>query len=390
MLDGLSSSQLTKQPSLGELPVPHDRVRRDLQHAGRFLDTQSAKETQLDDATLALVDLRERFERVIESDQVVRPLVRSAQLFDERHLHGAAAALLILPRSRVIDEDATHQAGGHREEVRAILPVDALHVHEPYVRLVHQRRGLKRVTRPLTPHAPFGDAMKLVLDERNEPLERCRVAFPPCDEQRGDVYAAWSADTAGVSFHRATPQSVLVPAKLRLKPRRNRDADGLRFAATQCLLAPLRGARHLLRPSEKLASFVTILAMGIRRSIACGMAVLGLIVATSGHAASTFASRTNHLTFSGPVGLPGVALARGTYTFLVIEAHPDIVRVQSRDGSAIYFTGFTRLVERPAGLRRDRMVTFAETPRGVPSRIDRWYPVGESTGRQFIYVDETR
>ena len=127
--------------------------------------------------------------------------------------------------------------------------------------------------------------------------------------------------------------------------------------------------------------------MAIRRSvlIAYGVAVLGLTLAASGHAASTFASRTSHLTFSGPVGLPGVELARGTYTFLVIEAHPDIVRVQSRDGSAIYFTGFTKLVERPARLGRDRMVTLAETPRGVAPRIDTWYPAGESTGRQFIY-----
>ena len=131
--------------------------------------------------------------------------------------------------------------------------------------------------------------------------------------------------------------------------------------------------------------------MAIRRSvlIACGMAVLGLTVAASGHAAGAFASRTNHLTFSRHVGLPGVTLARGTYTFLTIESHPDIVRVQSRDGSAIYYTGFTRLVKRPAGVRHDRMVTFAETPRGVPSRIDTWYPIGESTGRQFIY-DQTR
>src|SRR2546422_3020132 len=203
------STQLTEQPCLGELPVSHDRVWRDFQYAGRFLDTQSAKETQLDDATLALVDFRERFERVVEGDEIVRPLVRSAQLFDERHLH-PAAALLILPRPRVIDEQATHQPSRHREEVRAVLPVDALHVHEPDIRLVHQRSGLKRVTGALAPHAPSGDAMKLVLDVRNEPLERRPVAFPPGNEQRGDVHPPSSRYTASVSFQGATPQSVVV------------------------------------------------------------------------------------------------------------------------------------------------------------------------------------
>jgi hypothetical protein len=131
--------------------------------------------------------------------------------------------------------------------------------------------------------------------------------------------------------------------------------------------------------------------MAIRRSvlIACGIAVLALTVA-SGHATSAFTSRTDYLTFSGSVALPGVTLARGTYAFLVIESHPDIVRVQNRDGSATYFTGFTRLVNRPAGMGRDRLVTLAETPRGVPPRVDTWYPIGESTGRQFVYLDQTR
>ena len=116
-------------------------------------------------------------------------------------------------------------------------------------------------------------------------------------------------------------------------------------------------------------------------------AALSLIVVASGDAASPYVTRTSYLTFNGPIGLPGVSLAPGTYTFQVIESHPDIVRVQSHDGSAVYFTGFTRLVRRPASLRQDRAVTFAETPRGVPQRIDTWYPEGTATGRQFIYPE---
>lgn len=124
--------------------------------------------------------------------------------------------------------------------------------------------------------------------------------------------------------------------------------------------------------------------------LACGAAVLGLGIASSGKAASMVASRTNHLTFSGPVGLPGVTLARGTYPFELIPLHPDILRVLSRDGSKVYFTGFARQVSRPAGLRDDRIVTFAETPRGVAPRGNTWYPMGESTGDQFIYPDAAR
>ena len=122
----------------------------------------------------------------------------------------------------------------------------------------------------------------------------------------------------------------------------------------------------------------------------CGAVMLGLTLANPGSAASTAASQTNHLTFSGPVGLPGVTLPRGTYTFEVIPLRPDIVRVLSRDGSRVYFTGFTTRVARPAGLGADRLVTLTEMPRGVAPRIEAWYPVGQSTGSRFIYPDPTR
>lgn len=123
--------------------------------------------------------------------------------------------------------------------------------------------------------------------------------------------------------------------------------------------------------------------------IACGTAVLSLTVAASGHASGP-AVKTNHLTFSGAVGLPGVTLPRGTYTFEVVDLHPAIVRVLSRDGSRLYFTGFTTPVTRPVGQPADRLVTILETPRGVAPRIETWYPLGESTGRRFIYPDPTR
>jgi len=122
----------------------------------------------------------------------------------------------------------------------------------------------------------------------------------------------------------------------------------------------------------------------------CGAMVLGLTVASSGRAASMTAGKTNHLTFSGPVGLPGVTLPGGTYTFELIPLHPDIVRVLSRDGSSVYFTGFTRLVARPAALRTDRVVTLAETVPGVAPRIKVWYPIGEFTGQEFVYPDARR
>jgi len=123
--------------------------------------------------------------------------------------------------------------------------------------------------------------------------------------------------------------------------------------------------------------------------LACGTAMAGL-VALAGEAASLTIGKTNHLTFSAAVALLGVTLARGTYTFEVIDGQPSIVRVLSRDRSQVYFMGFTRTVTRPAGLAAARPVTLRETPRGATPRIDTWYPLGASNGHQFLYPDAAR
>ena len=48
---------------------------------------------------------------------------------------GAPPPLLSAARARAaVDEDTPHDPGGQREEVRAIVPVDVLHVHQPQIR----------------------------------------------------------------------------------------------------------------------------------------------------------------------------------------------------------------------------------------------------------------
>lgn len=120
-------------------------------------------------------------------------------------------------------------------------------------------------------------------------------------------------------------------------------------------------------------------------SVIGGAVVLGLAMTSSGGATPMAVDQQHHLTFSGAVGLPGVTLPGGTYTFELIPLHPNIVRVRSRDGSRQYFTGFTRQVARPAGLGTDGWVTFNETRRDVPPRIKVWYPDGMSGGQEFVY-----
>ena len=118
-------------------------------------------------------------------------------------------------------------------------------------------------------------------------------------------------------------------------------------------------------------------------------ALLALTAAPAVTAHATL-SKTMYVTVSGPVRLPGVTLNAGTYIFELADPIDawDIVRVLSRRRDRVYFQGFTRRVERPAGLRPDQVVLLGEAPKGVPPPIMVWYPTDESTGRQFIYRSE--
>ena len=99
-------------------------------------------------------------------------------------------------------------------------------------------------------------------------------------------------------------------------------------------------------------------------------------------------SRTTYATFNRPVALPGVELKAGTYIFELASPHSqlNLVRVSSRDRSRIYLTAFTRIVDRPAGLRADRVVTLGEARGDNPAPIRAWFPSASGSGHEFIYT----
>src|SRR5262245_43003583 len=126
----------------------------------------------------------------------------------------------------------------------------------------------------------------------------------------------------------------------------------------------------------------------LKRNIVWGLGaalLCGLTLMPRAFAAPT-ADRTTYLTFSQAVRLPGVSLDAGTYIFERADsASGRLVRVLSRDRKKSYFLGFTYLVDRPLGLREGAMVSLGETPAGTPPPIVAWWPIGETTGHEFIY-----
>lgn len=117
-----------------------------------------------------------------------------------------------------------------------------------------------------------------------------------------------------------------------------------------------------------------------------GLLFLGLTILSATHAFGD-TRRTMYLTFNRPVGLPGVSLASGTYVFELADPIGawSIVRVMSRNRSQVYFAGFTYSIDRPAGMPRNQLVSFAEARHDAAQPITAWWPLDTSSGQQFIY-----
>jgi len=121
------------------------------------------------------------------------------------------------------------------------------------------------------------------------------------------------------------------------------------------------------------------------------LAALGVVLVLSAGSASvqgsTNANRLSYLTFSGPVALPGVILAAGTYAFELADkgVTSNIVVVRNKNRSQVYFLGFTQRFGRPSGIRADGRVTLAEGRKGEAPAIVAWYPPDMMDGLRFIY-----
>ena len=123
-------------------------------------------------------------------------------------------------------------------------------------------------------------------------------------------------------------------------------------------------------------------------TLASVVAVAGVLAASSSQAASQFAplTKTNNLTFSKAVSLPGVTLAAGSYIFESGPAgtNPNVVRVLSQNRQTQVYLGFTIPKVRPHNAEPS-ILTFGEAPAGGAAPILAWYPVGSRLGHEFMY-----
>ena len=91
----------------------------------------------------------------------------------------------------------------------------------------------------------------------------------------------------------------------------------------------------------------------------------------------------HHLTFSGPVALPGVSLAPGTYIFRRPAGNVLLVTNTKRQPYAMLSTV---AATRTSASDLYEIVLGPPLADGAPRRIEAWFAAGDTTGQQLIYA----
>jgi hypothetical protein len=95
-----------------------------------------------------------------------------------------------------------------------------------------------------------------------------------------------------------------------------------------------------------------------------------------------------YLTFSAPVQVPGVMLNAGTYRFHLTnpDTSRNVLQVLSNDGAIVYAM-FHTMPDSRTTVTENPVVSFRETPVGVPRAIRSIFYGGEHRGYEFVYPD---
>ena len=98
-------------------------------------------------------------------------------------------------------------------------------------------------------------------------------------------------------------------------------------------------------------------------------------------------AQEHHLTFSGPVALPGVALGPGTYIFS--RPAGNVLRVTDARRQP-YAMLSTAAASRTSPSHQYEVILGEPLTDGSPRRIEAWFAPGESNGQQLMYPKARR
>ena len=125
-----------------------------------------------------------------------------------------------------------------------------------------------------------------------------------------------------------------------------------------------------------------------RRSVSRVVAAALVAVMAPALANAETYDKLAYLTFNRPVQIPGVTLHAGTYSFRL--ANPatsrNVLQVLSNDGAIVYAT-FHTMPDSRTVVTPEPVVSFRETPAGVPAAVKSLFYGGEHNG-YAVHVPE--
>lgn len=167
----LLAGEMLHQPRPRHPPVALGRPQRDLEQRCDLLHLEATKEAEMDHLSGALVERRELHQRIIQRQQLDRPLLYPDLRQDDARQGSAALDRRAPPRA--VDQDAAHGRGRGRGEV--CLGVDGergtAHTHP---RFVDDRGRSRRITDPIPASQTGGYRPQLIVDSGQESVELLR------------------------------------------------------------------------------------------------------------------------------------------------------------------------------------------------------------------------
>lgn len=91
------------------------------------------------------------------------------------------------------------------------------------------------------------------------------------------------------------------------------------------------------------------------------------------------------VSFSTPVGLPGVSLARGVYTFRYVGQGRSVIQVLNAEGTLSYGFFLPNTIRRNGAVNDAAVWLIRPATDGSPRRVQALFEAGEATGSEFIY-----
>src|SRR5690606_29970455 len=141
---------------------------------------------KLHDLGLSIVKKLEARQCIIERDQVVCLLGGHEDRFVKRFDVCTTASFLSIAGAGLVDEDATHCLGRDAKEMFSVLE-RTVSAGKFLVDLVNKRGRIERVVGPLLKSLAVCKCSKLLVDERNEPVQRVLVSTTRQVEQLRNV-----------------------------------------------------------------------------------------------------------------------------------------------------------------------------------------------------------